>query len=416
VAGTSSLRGIPHLALITLLILIRTLAAAGVYAQSTPPDTQPNPTKQPTPAGSQPSPATTQPSSPPSASSADGNQPNSTVAQPAPVNPAPAGPSAEEQKKRIERARALAAAHQLAAAARELEYVRGTSGGDVALRDGTSVMLMGIYLEDGNYARAQSLLEETFQARTAGKDGSIRSYYALAGQAINGLRLHLARYRSFGVSLGSASLPPEATNDLERLRLMLERMVAQAKEIAKNAPSANDSLALLEDVLGLRTSLARDNEDRDRWQMEYAQAREQLGLARMEIASIAGAPSLGRPVQTQSTQQPFENSAKQTSSSQAASTSNTPQPMFAGSLNSRASKRVVPTYPQIAKASGAEGAVKVHVIVNESGNVQVTKSEGPMLLRQAAEDAARGWKFPPTMAEGKAIRITGFIEFNFTSK
>ena len=70
-------------------------------------------------------------------------------AEDAAVNPA---------MRRIERARALAAVHQLQAAANELENVRA-SANDVTLRNVTTLMLLGIYLEDGNYGRSQSLLE-----------------------------------------------------------------------------------------------------------------------------------------------------------------------------------------------------------------------------------------------------------------
>ncbi len=100
---------------------------------------------------------------------------------------------------------------------------------------------------------------------------------------------------------------------------------------------------------------------------------------------------------------------------QSAPTDDSSQPptIDAGSLNQRASKRVLPTYPALARAGRAEGTVKVHVIVNESGEVQVTNSEGPMLLRQAAEEAARAWRFSPVLVEGKPVRLSGYIEFNF---
>src|SRR6266545_4085898 len=69
----------------------------------------------------------------------------------------------------------------------------------------------------------------------------------------------------------------------------------------------------------------------------------------------------------------------------------------AGLLNTKANKRVVPAYPPTAKSSGATGVVRVYVTVNETGKVAgVFRSEGPLLLRAAAEQAARRWKFEPT--------------------
>jgi TonB family protein len=393
VKGEKLFRFIPQFSLISVSTLLLMPAAIVVSAQSS------SPIAQPTPANTQ--------------SNQTNTQPDSVNIQPAPLF----GPTVEDIQRRIERARALAAAHQLEAAATELESARATTS-DIALHDVTSVLLMGIYLEAGNYSRAQSLLEETFQTRSAQKDSSLRTYFALAGQAVNGVRSHLARYRSLGVNLGSTVLPPEAVNDLDRARLMLERMLAQAKEITKDAPRASDGLALMEDVLGIRLSLARDSEDRERWQAEYARAREQLGFARMEIASNGGLSSAARPQQNPTQPAPAQGASansKQGAPLQSASTDNSPQlpTIDAGLLNQRASKRVLPTYPALARTARTEGTVKVYVIISESGEVQVTNSEGPMLLRQAAEEAARAWRFSPAVVEGKPVRMSGYIEFNF---
>jgi TonB family protein len=85
------------------------------------------------------------------------------------------------------------------------------------------------------------------------------------------------------------------------------------------------------------------------------------------------------------------------------------------SLNERATRRVVPPYPPLARRSTIEGVVRVYVTVDESGKViNVLRSEGPVLLRRAAEDASRQWKFPPTAVKGKPVAITGYIEFNFS--
>ena len=333
---------------------------------------------------------------------------------------------------RIQRARALAAAHQLESAASELESVRA-SVGDVALRNITSIMLMGIYLEEASYPRAQAILEETFQARSAQRDDSIRTYFALAGQAINGVRSHLARYRSSGINTSDADLPDEALNDIERLRALLERMVAQASEITKENPMAYDALALQEDVLGIRLSLARDSDDRDKWETQYAAAREQLASAQIKVATIGRFPALAsaspKVANPLPSKKPSEESSGgvSTGSSQAAQptpgqpgTTGTPETksdevktLYTGALSGRETKRLTPSYPSQARMTGVTGVVRVNVTVDEKGKVSVNSSEGPILLRQAAEDAARGWGFPPTIVAGKAVRISGFIDFEF---
>ena len=325
---------------------------------------------------------------------------------------------------RIERARALVAAHQLDAATAELDSLRVTAQDD-SIRNVASLMLMSICLEEGNYSRAESLLEETFKARQVKKDASIRTYFALAGQAVNGARAHLTRYRNFGINVADPTLPKEALVDLDRLRALLERMSFQAREISKDQPKAYESLALLEDILGIRLSLARDDEDRAKWEVERAGVRQGLVLSQSQVASLGSVPPVTAVLET-SNQQHTQNSvtpAEPSSSSAApANPSNTEDPnpaaantVSTGSLNSRATRRVLPVYPQIARNAAAAGIVRVYVTVDERGNVnEVAKSEGPTLLRGAAEDAARRWKFSPTLVAGKAVRLTGFIEFNFT--
>jgi TonB family protein len=322
---------------------------------------------------------------------------------------------------RIERARALAAAHQLSAAATELESLRSTTRDDM-IRNVTSVMLMSICLEEGNYARAASLLEETFAARKVRKEESIRTYFALAGQAVNGARAHVARYRNFGINVGDPLLPAEALNDLERLRSLMERMTVQAKEITRDQPRAYESLALLEDILSIRLSLARNDEDREKWEMERAGVRLGLTSSQTQIASL-NTTSPGQP--------PVENKgvpggitptvAKAPAPAPASATpTQTPvstdgEPVNTGSLNLRATRRVVPVYPTIAKNAAAQGIVRVYVTVDENGNVSgVFRSEGPPLLKGAAEDAARRWKFSPSEVDGKPVRLIGYIEFTFT--
>ena len=349
-------------------------------------------------------------------------------------NDAPSSGEAQPStiQARIERARALAAAHQLAPAASELESIRATTTDD-AVRNVTSVMLMNIYLEEGNYSRAESLLDEVFRARSGQKDRSIHTYFALAGQAVNGARAHLARYRSFGINVSDSGLPAEALSDLNRLRSLLERMIVQAKLIAKDDANAYDSLALLEDTLGIRLSLSRDIEDRQKWASEYAAAREGLASSQKQVASLRGrglsslgasAPAMSPPIPV-SSKAPTDVETREKGSSKEVEGRTPAGPSIipgsddttitAGLLNSQATKQAVPSYPQIAKSAGISGVVRVYVAVNETGKVtSVFKSEGPHVLQKAAEDAAWKWTFPPPLVAGQPRKLTGFIEFRFT--
>ena len=350
--------------------------------------------------------------------------------------------TADALEKRLERARALAGAHQLTAAASELESIRA-SVKDAVVRNNSSLMLMGIYLEDGNYTRAESLLEETFKERSSKNDGSMRTYFALAGQAVNGARAHLGRYRSFGINVSSTGLPVEAVTDLDRLRSLLERMSAQGKELVKENAKANDAFALLEDISGIRGTLARDTDDRTKWETEYSAARARLATLPTEIASTVGTPgsssdeSLTRnahpslpvnlvtdaPVTKQpeaSEIAPGSGAALREANNDQAATADARQAgngssiLEVGSLTERATSKVVPTYPQLAKSGNVSGLVRIKIVVDEAGSVaSIVWTEGPVLLRQAAQTALRQWKFQPVMVDGKPVKATGYVDFGF---
>ncbi|HZN05718.1 MAG TPA: energy transducer TonB [Pyrinomonadaceae bacterium] len=338
-------------------------------------------------------------------------------------------PAVNPVMRRIERARALAAIHQLPAAATELENVRA-SVTDVALRNVTTLMLIGIYLEEGNYGRSQALLEETFATRAAQKDDSLRTYFAAAGQTLNGIRSHIARFRSFGINTSDAGLPAEVNTDLERVRTLLERVIAQATEISKEAGRSYDAMALLEDVLGIRLALARNVEDRTVWQAQYQAAREKMASSGVQVQSLGRSPAL--EVVTSKLPNPFANQksstdpqqspaqsgntttpAATTPSAPAATAGPEPQLVTTGSLSGRESKRVTPVYPAMAKTHNVTGTVRVFAIVDENGKLWITNSEGPAMLRHAAEEAARNWVFPPSTFAGKPARLAGYLDFDF---
>ena len=348
--------------------------------------------------------------------------------------------------KRLARARALAAAHNLAAAANEFDAIRKTTTDD-SVRGVARLMLMGICLEEGNYMRAQTLLEETYGERTAQNENSTESYFALAGQALNGAREHIERYRSFGINVADKDLPADAISDLDRLRTLLERIADQARQMAADDTRASAAAALLEDISSLRASLARNNQERQQWQTEMAQARQKLSgeVARMTPASAtvnrprttparadntgssaarAATPNnptaSGPPVATntvaekpaaQAQQPPVASPAKPSESAR----SQDGKPVSVGSLIDMATQRVNPSYPQTAKGARITGVVTVLVEVDQNGAVSTVQStSGPVMLRQAAMDAARRWKFRPTLIDGQPVRVVGFINFNFT--
>lgn len=83
-------------------------------------------------------------------------------------------------------------------------------------------------------------------------------------------------------------------------------------------------------------------------------------------------------------------------------------------LNSEAISLPKPPYPDIAKRVGAQGAVNVQVLIDESGRVISAKAiSGNPLLKSAAQQAATQARFSPTMLGDQAVKVSGVITYNF---
>lgn len=91
-----------------------------------------------------------------------------------------------------------------------------------------------------------------------------------------------------------------------------------------------------------------------------------------------------------------------------------PKQINGGVLNVKALELVKPEYPANARFERASGAVNVQVTIDEKGNIiSATAVSGHPKLRRAAEEAALKCKFAPTLLEGKPVKITGIIVYNF---
>jgi protein TonB len=90
------------------------------------------------------------------------------------------------------------------------------------------------------------------------------------------------------------------------------------------------------------------------------------------------------------------------------------KPVSGGVLNGKATSLPKPPYPAAARAVRASGAVSVQVLIDEGGRVvSASAVSGHPLLRQAAEQAARGARFSPTQLSGQAVKVSGVITYNF---
>jgi protein TonB len=77
--------------------------------------------------------------------------------------------------------------------------------------------------------------------------------------------------------------------------------------------------------------------------------------------------------------------------------------------------RPEPAYPAIARAARAQGEVRVLVAVDEEGKVIAAQAvSGHPLLQFAAVKAARQVLFKPALLNGKPVKISGVLSYNFS--
>lgn len=99
---------------------------------------------------------------------------------------------------------------------------------------------------------------------------------------------------------------------------------------------------------------------------------------------------------------------------QATSQSAPKTPLNAGQLNSKALSLPKPLYPETARRMRLAGAVRVLVLIDESGKVVSARAEsGHMILRAAAVTAAQQARFAPALVSGQPVPVSGFITYNF---
>ncbi|HSB10786.1 MAG TPA: energy transducer TonB [Blastocatellia bacterium] len=99
---------------------------------------------------------------------------------------------------------------------------------------------------------------------------------------------------------------------------------------------------------------------------------------------------------------------------QTSSVDNTPVRVISQVLQGKAIERPIPVYPPLAQQIHLQGNVSVEVIISPDGRVETARVVGghPMLAASAVE-AARRWRFQPTLLNNVPVRVTGVIVFVF---
>jgi protein TonB len=78
-------------------------------------------------------------------------------------------------------------------------------------------------------------------------------------------------------------------------------------------------------------------------------------------------------------------------------------------------KRVIPTYPPLAKQARISGTVRLEGVISREGrivNLQVLY--GHPLLTQAALQAVSQWLYQPTLLNGEPVEVIAPIDVHFT--
>jgi|ERR671926_166403 TonB family protein len=88
--------------------------------------------------------------------------------------------------------------------------------------------------------------------------------------------------------------------------------------------------------------------------------------------------------------------------------------VFSGILQSKTIDESSPAYPHYAKVARVSGKVVVKVEVDEDGRVSKAHAQGGFgMLPEAAEKDALETRVTPTWVEGRPVKATGYIMYNY---
>jgi protein TonB len=86
-----------------------------------------------------------------------------------------------------------------------------------------------------------------------------------------------------------------------------------------------------------------------------------------------------------------------------------------GVQEAKLTRRVIPVYPQLAKAARISGTVKLVGVIARDGRIdRLQVLSGHPLLVPAAVEAVRQWVYQPTMLSGEPVEVIAPIDVNFT--
>jgi periplasmic protein TonB len=76
--------------------------------------------------------------------------------------------------------------------------------------------------------------------------------------------------------------------------------------------------------------------------------------------------------------------------------------------------KIVPQYPVIAKSTGTQGTVLLQATISKAGTIQnLQVVSGPPLLRQAALDAVKAWRYRPYLLNNEPVEVETTVSVIF---
>jgi periplasmic protein TonB len=78
-------------------------------------------------------------------------------------------------------------------------------------------------------------------------------------------------------------------------------------------------------------------------------------------------------------------------------------------------QKVVPQYPRFAIATRTEGTVTLAAIISKTGTIENLRVvSGPPMLRQAALDAVKYWRYQPYLLDGQPVEVETTVNVVFS--
>lgn len=77
-------------------------------------------------------------------------------------------------------------------------------------------------------------------------------------------------------------------------------------------------------------------------------------------------------------------------------------------------QKTAPVYPQIAKEARVSGTVVIQATISKTGSIKNLRAvNGPTMLRQAAIDAVKGWRYRPYLLDGEPVEVETTVSVTF---